>query len=95
MLTMLPMAPTMQNITAMPEPLPVPKTGANACCKGEAAAMKGSKTWSASTPPRNIPKGIVQFCRVSRAEKTRPCISIGTWVRITAVRLAPRIATGI
>ena len=65
----------MKNITAMPEPFPVPNTAVSACCTGESAAMNGSKTWSASTPLRNNPTGIVLYWIVSRAENTRPCIS--------------------
>ncbi|MBB6217529.1 hypothetical protein HNQ80_003650 [Anaerosolibacter carboniphilus] len=87
-LEVLPTTPIMKYITAIPEPLPVPKARVSACCMGDATAIKGSKTWSAKNPPRNKPNGIVLYWIVSRAENTRPCISTGTFVRMTAVKLA-------
>ena len=47
-----------------------------------------------SRPPSNNPTGIVLYWIVSLAENTRPCISTGTFVRMIAVKLAPKKGKG-
>lgn len=86
--------PIMKNMSAAPEPFPLPNILHKSELRG-IAAINGSAKVSTANPPKKLPSGIVKNCNVFLAEYTRPCISQGTFVRIITSRFALIIGMSI